>query len=253
MKESNNYIPDGVSPEATSGLAPKLRRAFLRSLIGSLVLAGAMGIYAFLLGRWGETEARILLTTLSLSFCSVTALASAAAFARGRGFPLAYGTSIAGVTVSIATFLLLMGAIWLDADNEPYVKTVAIAGILSFSLGQACLLGLVRLPRHLLWVFWLTLCAIAALAAVASGMIVFEADEEIFFRILGILGILDGCGTLTMPILARLHGASGKEQMGLEMGNEISLACPQCDGHGRYPLGDIVCVKCGLKLRVSVM
>lgn len=42
---------DGRSPEAMGGLAAKLRRVFLRSLVGSLVLAAAMGLYAFLLGR----------------------------------------------------------------------------------------------------------------------------------------------------------------------------------------------------------
>ena len=184
----------------------------------------------------------------------MTALASAAAFSRGRHFRLAYGLSIAGVTVSIVAFLLFMAAIWSHSEfNEPYAKTVAIAGILSFSLGQACLLGLASLPRHLRWVYWLTLCAIAALAAISSGMIVFEADDEFFLRILGIVGILDGCGTLTTPILARLHGVSSAEPKNRETVDEISLFCPQSGGCKTYPLGDITCVNCGLKLHVAVM
>lgn len=117
----------------------------------------------------------------------------------------------------------------------------------------AAVRGLAPLPRPMLWVHWLTLCAIAALATMSSGMIVFEADDEFYLRILGIIGILDGCGTLTTPILAKLHSVSGKKSMGHESGDEISISCPQCGGHGTYPLGDITCVKCGLKLRVTVM
>jgi hypothetical protein len=50
-------------------------------------------------------------------------------------------------------------------------------------------------------VFIGSVVAILALAALASGMIVFEADEEWLFRFTGVLGILDGCGSLTIPVL----------------------------------------------------
>jgi hypothetical protein len=249
-----NRMQDREFPNAISGLAAKLRKGFLRSLVGSLVLAAAMGIYAFVVGQWGETELRILLTTLSVSFCSMTAMASAAAFSRGRDFPLAYGLSIAGVAMSIVAFLLFIGAIWSHSDfNEPYAKTMAIAGILAFSLGHACLLGLASLPRHLRWVYWLTLCAIAALATAGSGMIVFEADDEVYFRILGIIGILDGCGTLTTPILAKLHGVPCAAVRYPGAVNEVTLFCPQCGRRETHPLGDVTCSNCGLKLHLALL
>ena len=85
------------------------------------------------------------------------------------------------------------------------------------------------------------------------SMIVFEADDEIFFRVLGIVGILDGCGTLTIPILARLHGVSSVQAKNRETIDEVSLFCPQCGERKTYPLGDITCVNCGLKLHVAVI
>jgi len=248
---SNSPVHD-EQPTPTTGAT--LRRTFLWSLIGSLILAAGMGIYAFLLGRWGETEVRILLTTLSISFCSMTALASAAAFARGREFVLSYGLAVAGVIVSAVTFLLFMGAIWFGDDfNEPYAKTMVIAGILSFSLGQSCLLGLASLPGHLRWVYWFTVIAITALAVLSGGLIVFEIDNEALFRVLGILGILDGCGTLTIPILARLYRATNDEVTVDDARYEISFACPQCGGQTTQPLGDVSCGSCGMNLRVTII
>ncbi|MBN2310672.1 MAG: hypothetical protein JXR94_16995 [Candidatus Hydrogenedentes bacterium] len=245
---------DERSPEVARDLPATLRKVFLRSLIGSLIVSAAMGIYAFLQGRWGQTEARILFTTLSVSFCSMTALASAAAYSRGRKFPLAYGLSIAGVGASIIAFLLFMGGIWSFKDfNESYAKAMAIAGIVSFSLGHASVLGLASLPGRLRRVYWLTLCAIASLAAVSTALILFELEGEIYFRVLGIIGILDGCGTLTTPILAKLHGLSSVQACNPEAADEITLFCPQCGSRKAYPLGDITCATCGLKLRVEVV
>jgi hypothetical protein len=203
MKERSQ---GGESPERVAGFASKLRKGLLWSFVGSLVLAVAILVCLSGVGQWSDTQERVFFTTLSISFCSMTALASAAALPRRCDFPPAYGLSIAGMAVSIVTFVLFLTRTWLYRGvHEYYDKIEVIAGILSLSLGQACLLGLALLPRHLRWVYWLTLCAIAALAALSSNMLMFELSDVFLFCVLGVVGILDGCGTLAIPVLARRY------------------------------------------------
>ena len=105
MKERSQ---GGKSPERVAGFASKLRKGLLWSLVGSLAFAAAMGVCLSGVGQWSDTQERVFFTTLSISFCSMTALASAAAVSRRRDFPLAYGLSIAGMAVSIVTFALFL-------------------------------------------------------------------------------------------------------------------------------------------------
>ena len=58
-----------------------LKLAFLRAVIVALVASAVGGIYTCLVGEFGEIEAKMLLTTLSVSYFSVTSLACAAAIA----------------------------------------------------------------------------------------------------------------------------------------------------------------------------
>ncbi len=72
--------------EATMGETWTLKQMILRMLIGALFLSALIGIYAFLFGDFCETEAKILLTTLSISYFSVTSLACATAFENKNPF-----------------------------------------------------------------------------------------------------------------------------------------------------------------------
>lgn len=233
----------------------RLKKLFLWLLIVSLILTALMGIYVFLLGSWGYFEERCLLTTLSVAFFSMTALASAALLARRRGFLLAVPLSALGIGVAVMGLPLSLGAIWIRglSNNDEVVKTVMVAAIFSFSFGQASVLGLAPMRGRLRWVYWTTLCAIGALAVTGSAMIFFEIDDEPFFRALGVMGILDGCGTLVTPILAKLYGVRRAERAAdRAIADQVDLFCPRCGLRSAYPLGDITCADCGLKLRVTV-
>ena len=61
-----------------------LKRVLLQTVVGTLVLAALVGIYVFLFGDFGETEAKILGTTLTISAFSLTSLACAAAHEQRR-------------------------------------------------------------------------------------------------------------------------------------------------------------------------
>ena len=138
-----------------------LKQTLLRTLISALILSALIGIYAFLFGNFGETEVKILLTTLTISYFSVTSLACAAAFEKKRA-PL---LTIPGLAAGVIGFLMFVPGIWAEwFDSEPYAKTMIILGIFSFSFAQACLLSLATLEKRFQWVLYAALGSIFALA-----------------------------------------------------------------------------------------
>lgn len=231
----------------SSGMS--MKRIFLWTIIATLVLTALVGIFVFLFGRFGKTEAKILGTTLTICYFSITSLACSAAFEKRR-YPLLF---VPGLVLGIAGFLLFIPGIWAEwFEIEAVAKLMAIVGVLSFSFAQACLLSLATLERRLAWVFYVAVTFILTLAAIVSGMIVFEPHhEEWIVRVLGVVAILDGCFSLCVPILHRLGGKQVTEKA-MEAYSQIELVCPRCGERGSYPLGDITCPKCSLGIRVQL-
>jgi hypothetical protein len=227
-----------------------IKRTFLYTVIAALVLSALMGIYVLLSGEFRETEGRILGTTLVVSLFSMLSLACAAAHEKGEcHWPL----SIPGLALGAGGLVFYILAIWLDWWRfQTASQWLAILGIFSFSFAQASVLSLARLRRQVHWVFYAAVISILALAVFVSGMILAEPSREVWpFRVVGILGILDGCFSLCVPIVQRL---GGKEPVaaGAETYHEIELACPRCGAHATYPLGKIACRKCSLALRIEI-
>ena len=225
-----------------------LKRAFLITLIVALISSALVGIYAFLLGDFGEIETKILMTTLSISFFSVTSLACAAVFER----QVALISAAIGLAVSAGGFLLYMPGIWAEWwDNEAIGKTMGVLAIFAFSFAQVCLLALPSLSPKFRWVYHVTAGVILALAAFVSWLFLAEIEGEWALRLMGVLGILDGCGSLLIPILCKL-GAEARIAEGFAR-DHIELACPRCDHHGRYQMGAITCSHCALQIRVEIL
>ena len=226
-----------------------LKRVFLRTFIATVVASAMIGIFVFLFGDFGETEMRILATTLTISYFSVTSLACAAAFEKRKAGRLAP----AGIGVSIVGFLVFMPGIWVqDYEWEAYGKLMLILGIFAFSIAQACLLALVPLGRSARWIFFAVVAVIFALASLISAMVVFETHHEWLRRIAGVLGILDGCGSLVIPVLHKLGGKSAETVTDGSL-DRIELACPRCGRRDVYGVGAIKCRECSLEIRVEVL
>ncbi len=174
-----------------------IKRFLLYSVVGGLVLAALAGIYVLLFGTFGKTEEKILLTTLSISYFSVTSLACAAAFEKRRHGLL----SILGLALSIAGFAIILPSIWAEwLDADPISRIIIILAVFSFSFAQACLLSLVTLKRRVVWVYYAAVGAILALAAIISTMIVYDQGGSME-RLAGAVAIMDGCLSLCIPIL----------------------------------------------------
>ena len=225
-----------------------LRRTFLWMLIGAVGLSALLGVYVLLAGDIGQTEIKVLLTTLGVSYFSVTSLACAAAFEKGKLRAL----SLSGMAVGMAGFLTFLPGVWAEwFSSESYVKTMAVLAILSFSGAHACLLSLAKLDARFRWALLSAAGAIFVLAGMLCGMILEIIDGEAAFRWLGAIAILDAAATIGVPVLARLSRQTDVPVAEIAS-NEIEIRCPQCDGVGRYALGLTECGDCGLQLREEV-
>jgi phage FluMu protein Com len=236
--------------ENAMGNRLSIKRTLLHAVIAALALSALCGIYVLLSGSLGKTESKILFTTLTISYFSMTSLACAAAYEQKRYLLLA----VPGLVLGVMGLLFFVPSIWAEwFEIQTISKAMCIMGVLSFSFAQACFLSLATLQRHQVWVYYAAVVSILGLAAIISGIIVFEPlpREDWIMRFVGAVGILDACFSLCVPILHRLGGKQTSETAHAEY-EQIELVCPRCKEHGTYPIGTIKCRKCSLAILIQI-
>ena len=179
-----------------------LKKYFLRSLVAARAVSALIGIFIFMMGDFGDTEVRILLTTLTIGGFSLTGLCSASIHHR---IPLKY-FSIIGLIVSAIGFFLSVGIVWELIDIENVWKLWIIFIILSVAIAHSSLL-LQIIPKTdtIKYSLIATLFSIALVALMLIKSTLSEFDEsEFYFRLLGVFTILDAFGTTATPILNKI-------------------------------------------------
>jgi len=187
-----------------------LKRTFLLAMIVSLSISALIGIVIFLLGDFGETEGRLLMTTLTVGGYSLIGLCCSVLYERKTHNWLA----VSGMVLSVLGFLFSVLAIWeaLDMESETTWKGVFMLLILAFTAAHISLLLLIRSDSGLVKG---ALAATVTCISIVAGMLLwftwtgFDIEEEFFYRLLGVFSILDVLGTIVTPIL---HKVYSKEQ-----------------------------------------
>ena len=178
------------------------RKIFLISLIIALSISALIGIYIFLAGNFGDTESKLLLTTLSVGGYSLTGLCSATIQKQNN----LKWFSILGMLISTTGFLITIGTIWEFFDFNDIWKTFIIFIILPIAFAHISLLLQIKpkttYAKHSL-VWTIIFISIVALMLVTSTLTEFR-ESETFFRLLGVFSILDVLGTIVTPILNRI-------------------------------------------------
>ena len=205
--------------------AMKLRRLFLFILIASVALSAAIGIAVLLFGDFGHIEVRVLFTTLTVTVTSVFGLACGAYLETGRGRYL----PMAGIFFSIAAALMCFLVIWNVLDqSEVFVKCFVSGTLLAAACSHLSLLSLAQLDRRFAWTRVAAVACVVLLSGILLYIIWFEphGDNDIVYRILGILGILLASITVVTPVLHKLSSAgSDLEQLDAEIADlETRLA-----------------------------
>ena len=181
-----------------------IRRVFLISLIASLSISALIAIFVFLLGDFGETEIKLLLTTLTIGGYSLTGLCSSVLYDRKKYLPLAFS----GIIVSVLGFLVTVGAIWEIVDFDDIWKSVVIFIVLAFSIAHSSLLLLAQSDKNLVNTSLNTtiiFIVIVALMLIYLVLAEFDDVDEFYYRLLGVFAVLDVLGTIVTPILKKFN------------------------------------------------
>ncbi len=64
-------------------------------------------------------------------------------------------------------------------------------------------------------------------------------------------GILTGCGSLALAVLARMNRKVDYEPVSLEL-NEMTVVCPRCRKKQSVRLGDSICCACELRISIRI-
>ena len=184
------------------------RKGAIYGIIISFSGAALVGIVALLGGDFGETQGKILLTTVLFGAFSITALCHLAIADRAMRIVGVSGLLASGV--ALVTGLVLVWRDWEDAGLEVWFRVFGAAAVLAVSFAHANLLLLLAGRRRaaIRWGLAATLATIAVVAVmlilpiVTGGDIPGEDAGDVYWRVLGVIAILDVLGTVVVPVLA---------------------------------------------------
>jgi hypothetical protein len=185
-----------------------LRRLISTVVIVSFSLAALLGIIALISGgSFGETEGRVLLTTVIVGVESVAALC----YLGLAGHRLAL-IGAAGGVVSIAATVLALWLTWGGDDRTAVWQAFGVAATLAASLAQASLLLALVGRRTIGAGLAGTLLAIAVVAVMAIIPIVTESEmSDGYWRAFGVVAILDVLGTIVLTAVGVFRRRADEE------------------------------------------
>jgi hypothetical protein len=186
-----------------------IKKTFLYTLIGSVAVSALLGIWAILAGDFGDFQARVLMTTLTIVGTSILGLACGAFWEspKSANSPLKM-VPIAGMILAIVSAVLTLVLIWqfVSSQNAAFYKTIGVMGLFAFTLAQLSLLSLANLAAKFQWALTAVYLVALILAAIISVLIVIEpsGESDFVWRLIGILGVIDAALTVMIPIFHRL-------------------------------------------------
>jgi hypothetical protein len=203
------------------------RRIAVIAIVASLSLTALIGIITLLSGDFGETQGKVLLTTLLLAAFSITVLCHLAVI--GRALQL---VGFVGVGISAVALVCGLLLIWRDWNNyydiEPLLKTFGVFGVLAVSFAHAnllLLLGQRRNPvvRLLLYITVGIIGVVALMLSlpIGSGGEIPGEDGDWYWRLLGVVAILDVLGSIVLPVTGRLLRDDRAVRLDLDLSEDL--------------------------------
>jgi hypothetical protein len=176
--------------------------------ITSLAATAALAIGVLILGDFGETEGRVLATTLAISVAGLLALPAAVLLEQGRSTVLA-GTTIALTAAAFVTFEYVM---WLADDSEGGWKTVGT--LIAATAASTQISGLTTRLRAgdrqaVRLVYASAVGLVLLIAAMVIAAIWNEIDDGGYYRTLAALAVLNVFLIVVQPLLRKLEPATG--------------------------------------------
>jgi hypothetical protein len=174
--------------------------------ITSLAGTAALAIGVLLLGDFGETEGRVLATTLAISVCGLLALPGAVLLEQGRSTSLA----VALIALTAATFVAFEYVLWLAEDSEDGWRLVGSLVAATAATTQVSALTSRTRAGDRQSVRVVYMCAIGAVVVVATMVVLAiwkDIDDVGFYRALAALAVLNVFLIVVQPLLRRLDSS----------------------------------------------
>jgi hypothetical protein len=184
------------------------RRILLSAVAGLLCVAALLAIAILLVGRFGDTERRVVGTTLLLAGYGVVSLPGVVLLDKGRARLLAEGA----VVLAAAAAALALVSVWGFSDVEAVGKSVGTATILGVAAAQAAAPTARRVKRDppLVRKLFAASCVTATVAAGAAVAAVWaQPSGTLYARLIGALVVLDLLLVALQPVTAALASGPG--------------------------------------------
>ncbi len=160
--------------------------------------------------------------------------------------------SLAGLTACAVGLVMVLVCIWAEpTGNMAFARATGVVGVIAFSLAHVCVLMRVPGRSAATRLLWGTIVCIAAVGVMWSVAIIYEPRDELFYRVLGAVGVLDASGTLLLLIVSKLRQL-GKIAGLQSTSARIAFACPRCTESLEVPAGKSNCGSCGLKIALEI-
>lgn len=183
-----------------------LRSVVVKVVIGSFSVAALMGIAALLgAGGFGDTQGRILATTVVVGIESLAVLCYLGVAGRSTAW-----LGLVGGLVSLVPFGIALSLTWGDdLGGETLWRTFGVGVTIAASLAQACLL--LSRDHRSRTLLGLTLVAAMVVAGMIIGPILDQGgDDDLYWRLFGVVAILDTLGTIVLIALSLFGGAPAR-------------------------------------------
>lgn len=217
-----------------------MRHSLVRIVIGLIVVNAAIAVFVLLSGDIGDTEGKILLTSLLATATAVLAMVSAPALASGRLRPVPH----LGIAAAVVGFALVTAAIWGDVGALWLGKTAGSAYLIAGASALACLLSAWPIRGRAFWVGTAGYALVATVTLALLAAIWLEIGSSGYWRGFAVLAVLLAAALLAIPILHRSTSPSDVEQI---------TQCPFCGSGVAGVTGKaITCPSCGRRFAVRL-
>ena len=215
-----------------------MKRSFVRIVIVLISVNAAIAVFVLLSGDIGETEGKILATSLLATAAAVIGMVCAPALSSGRAWlipQLGIGASV--VAFALATFLL-----WSEIDPEWLGKSTGTAFVVAGFSALACVLSAWPVEGRASWVSPAGNVLIALAASMILAGMWFEIDSSGYWRVFAVVAVLLAAAALAIPVLHRSRGPSDADPVS---------HCPFCGADLSARTGEATtCPTCGRRFTV---
>lgn len=199
-----------------------IRRIAVWTVVVALVITALIGIYTIVSGELGETQSKVMLTTLAVAAFSVLALCHLAIVERDV-------KAVGWIGIGTSALALITAAIliWWDFGDYMFqqdglygniVKTFTITGLVALSLAHANLMLLLqtaplRWIRSSLSVALILIAIVPALILpiiLTDGMFPPQSFQDVYWRFFAVILILDALCTIALPVATLIVRGQGK-------------------------------------------